>query len=471
MYTLGNWPGRIGPPTPTGDARMRIAVSQPLFAWDCLDDSPSLKTVREFLAAVPDGALLAGLQQWRGRGRNDYPVTTLWGTVLLTILLRHPTFEACLGELRRNAGLRRLIGIDSEARVPKSWNVSRFLEGLGHEPHRTRLREIFDAMVRRLGTVVEDLGVQTAGDASWLSARRERSRNPSGRAEGLPPPAGGRKEYTDDEGKVVKVVEWFGYKFHVLVDTRHEVILAYQVTSVKAGDNQVLPDLLKQAQGNLPKERIKTLAYDKAADDGKVHRCLHKAKVKPLIQIREQWTETRERMLPGHDGNSNIVYDEAGTVYCYDKVSTSPVRHRMAYIGHEAKRGTLKYRCPAMHGRWSCPSHTRCNAGKRYGLTTRVKREIDLRRFPPIPRATKQFERLYKGRTAVERVIARTKIFWGADDGNIAGGTRFYANVGAVMIVHAGLATLLASTSRRGGPMGTLHLSKVAKALQAKLAS
>ena len=34
----------------------------------------------------------------------------------------------------------------------------------------------------------------------------------------------------------------------------------------------------------------------------------------------------------------------------------------------------------------------------------RIKQETDLRRFPPIPRATKQFEERYKGRTAVERV-------------------------------------------------------------------
>ena len=44
----------------------------------------------------------------------------------------------------------------------------------------------------------------------------------------------------------------------------------------------------------------------------------------------------------------------------------------------------------------------------------RVTREVDLRRFPPMPRATKKFERMYKGRTAVERVNARLKIFWGS---------------------------------------------------------
>ena len=112
-----------------------------------------------------------------------------------------------------------------------------------------------------------------------------------------------------------------------------------------------------------------------------------------------------------------------------------------------------------------------CNAGKDYGLTIRVKQEIDLRRFPPIPRATKQFERLYNGRTSVERVNARLKIFWGIDDGNVTGATRFHAMVGAVMIVHAAFATLLAATPRREGTLGKMRLSPIAKALHERIAA
>lgn len=89
----------------------------------------------------------------------------------------------------------------------------------------------------------------------------------------------------------------------------------------------------------------------------------------------------------------------------------------MANIGHEAGRGTIKYRCPARHQGWDCPSDAACNGDRDYGLTVRVKQVVDLRRFPSIPRATKQFERLYAGRTAVERVNGRLKIFWGIDDG------------------------------------------------------
>jgi len=451
---------------------VRVSTAKPLFAWDCLEDSPSLKTIRAFLAAVPDGTLLDGLRSWRGRGRNEYPVHVLWGVVLLTALLRHTDFESCLAELRRNAELRRLIGIDSEQRVPKKWNISRFLDVLGREPHRGRLREIFDFMVRDLGQAVADLGRHTAGDATSLNGRAKAGEADvnAEQAEGLPQPSGGRKEYTDDDGKVTKVVEWFGYKLHLLVDVKHEVILAYTITSTKKGDGETLPVILDQARANLPQGRIETLAYDKAADDNHVHRTLHNAGIKPVIQNRSLWKGDHERMLPGHDGNSNIVHDEAGTVYCYDRTSQPIVRHPMAYIGHEPQRKTIKYRCPARHEGWTCPHDAVCNAGKSYGKTVRVNREIDLRRFPPIPRATKKFERLYKGRTAVERVNARAKVFWGADDGNIRGSRRFHAFVGTVMIVHIGLATLLAAAPRYDGTLSKMRLGPVQKALSAKIA-
>jgi Transposase DDE domain/Transposase domain (DUF772) len=448
---------------------MIIHTAKPLFAWDCLEDSPSLQTIKDLLGALPDGKLLNSLRAARGRGRNDYPVSVLWGVIVLRIVLRHVTTEAVLAELRRNDGLRRLIGIESEAGVPKPWNMSRFEEVLGQEPHRTLLKEIFDVLIQRLGIAVADLGQHTAGDATALSARRK----PEGAAqeeidEGLPQASGGRKEYKDDQGTVTKVFEWFGFKLHLIVDVKHEVVLAYTITDTKAGDGETLPVVLEQAEANLPENRIETLAYDKAADSEEVHGMLSGKKITPVIQMRSLWKTEPERLLPGHDGTSNVVYDEEGTIYCYDKVSDPPVRHQMSYIGHEPERQTLKYRCPAKHEDWECPMSTICNAGKSYGKTVRVPREIDLRRFPSLPRATKKFERMYKGRTAVERINGRLKLFWGVDDGNLTGSRRFVAQVGVVLAVHAAFATLLASAPRREGTLGKIRLSPIAEALRAK---
>ena len=446
---------------------MYVAVTKPLFAWDCLQDSPRLGVIKQFLVSIPDARLLEGLRLHRGRGRNDCPVHVAWGVVLLRIALRHGNFEATLAELGRNEALRRLIGIEREENVPKSWNISRFLDTLGQEPHRSELRRIFDAMVERLGVAVPDLGKNTAGDSTALHARHKDDKASKAEiAEGLPQPSGGKKEYLDDEGKVTKVVEWFGYKLHLLVDAKHEVVLSYQVTTANAADSKLLPDLVKQGQANLPENRIETLAYDKAADDNESHRVLNKAEIRPVIQNRRLWKDQTEQMLPGHDGRSNVVYDESGTVHCYDRTSEPIVRHKMAYIGYEPQRETIKYRCPARHEGWTCPHDAVCNAGKSYGKTVRVDRMIDRRRFPPIPRATKKFERLYAGRTSVERVNARLKIFWGVDDGNMVGSRRFHTMVGAVLIVHVAFATLLASAPRREGTLGKLRLGRIQKALQ-----
>jgi hypothetical protein len=446
---------------------MKIAITKPLFAWDALEDSPSLQSLRVLLEAIPDHALLESLRAARGKGRDDYPVEVLWGALVLAIALRHVSTDACLEDLRRNPALRLLIGIEAEHNVPDADNMSRFLARLGEEPHLTLLRAVFDAMAKRLGLVVGDLGKDTAGDSTGLAGRAALSDHlkKAESEQGLPQPSGGKKEYKDDDGKVTKVVEWFGYKLHLLVDVKHEMALAYHITDTKAGDNERIPALVEQAQSNLPPQRIKTLAYDKAADDGAVHEFLHDQGIKPIIQNRTFQVQEPETVFGGRTP-LNIVYNQAGTVFCYDKVSDPPVRHPMAYIGHEAERGTLKYRCPARHQGFACPSEATCNGERDYGLTVRVKQEIDLRRFPSIPRATKQFERLYDGRTAVERVNARLKIFWGIDDGQVYGARRFHAHVGAVMVVHLAFATLLAQTERREGTYGTMKLSPIAKALR-----
>jgi hypothetical protein len=36
---------------------MIVAQARPLFAWDCLEDSPSLKTIRDLLPLLPDSPL------------------------------------------------------------------------------------------------------------------------------------------------------------------------------------------------------------------------------------------------------------------------------------------------------------------------------------------------------------------------------------------------------------------------------
>ena len=45
---------------------MIIHSAKPLFAWDCLEDSPSLQTIKDLLAALPDAKLLNSLRNVDG---------------------------------------------------------------------------------------------------------------------------------------------------------------------------------------------------------------------------------------------------------------------------------------------------------------------------------------------------------------------------------------------------------------------
>lgn len=464
---------------------MRLLSTDPLFAWDKLPDSPDLIALRFLLDLLPDGPLLQALGRWRGHGRNDYPVGVLWRVHLSRYLLRHGTMEACLNELGRNPALRRVVGIELGQAVPEACNMSRFLQVLGQREHLELIQQVGEELIRRLGEAVADLGEHVAADSAALSARpgvpgppRPADGSPAPvqpnaagleRSGPLPQPAGGKKEYKDEAGKVTAVLEWFGYKFHLLVDVKHEVVLAWHITSAAGegtGDGSILPVLLEKAGRVLPAGRIKTLAYDKAADDQQSHELLHEQQIKPLIPIRCLWKEELERALPNHQGVSNVVHDEAGTIYCYDTVSAIPVKHKMSYMGHEQGRGTLKYRCPARHEGFVCPSDQKCNGDSRYGKTVRVKCELDLRRFPPIPRATVEFERRYNGRTSVERVNGRVKVYWGADDGNVTGAERFHAQMATILLVQAAMANWLALQERyEGKSLSPTRLSPIARKL------
>lgn len=64
-------------------------------------------------------------------------------------------------------------------------------------------------------------------------------------------------------------------------------------------------------------------------------------------------------------------------------------------------------------GQLACPDYTgsrgtRCSLS-RYGRTVKLPLAQDWRRHTPVPRETKKWRRLYRRRTAVERVIGRLK--------------------------------------------------------------
>ena len=83
-----------------------------LFSWADVDKLPDLRRLALVLEALPDEALLAQLEEKRGRGRDDYPVRPMWRATVAGIVLQHESIESLVRELNRNPALLELCGFN-----------------------------------------------------------------------------------------------------------------------------------------------------------------------------------------------------------------------------------------------------------------------------------------------------------------------------------------------------------------------
>jgi len=441
---------------------MAIIPQRRLFSWDEVENLGDLQRLALVLKAMPDEALMCALERERGHGRDDYPVRAVWNSVLAGIVYQHVSVESLRRELGRNAQLRQLCGFDplkkAEEAVPPSWAYTRFLGAL--MAHQEELDAIFDELLERLAGELPGFGRHLACDSKGI-ASHARARG-EGNYEGLEPDGRrdtdadfGRKTYRgrDKDGTLwEKVVSWFGYKLHLLVEADYELPVGYKVTRASAADNRVAPQLLEDLQSNHPAlmERARSLAADKAYDDSALHSKLWETYgIAPIIPRREDWKDG-ELTRPLLEGADNIVYDIEGRLSCYGPGDGRV--HQMVYAGFERERDAQKWRCPAAvwglqcRGREDCastgsaPRATSRGCANAYGRAVRVKRSKDVRTFCPVARPSPKWERLYKGRSAVERVNSRLDVSFGFERHFIRGMAKMRLRCGLALAVMLAMA-------------------------------
>ena len=439
---------------------MAKIIAPHLFSWEDVDASSDLHRLHLVLNNLPDEAVVGLLEQRRGNGRDDYPIRVLWNSLIAGIVFQHPSIEALLRELRRNAELRQVCGfnpIRGAEVVPRAWAMSRFLANIIDAGDL--IQAMFDEMVRTLSSLLPDYGQKLAFDGKAIQSYSTGRKDSTTGTTSDPDADWGAKTYKglDAKGNAwQKVRHWFGYQLHLIVDSTHELPVAFEVLPASTSEpTRLLPMVDKLARTQSATiERCETLSADRGLDSGPINKALWEDhQIKPVIDSRRLWKDEKNEQdfdpeqeitrALNPDIVDNIVYTERGELRCVCPVSR--VESTMAFWGFEADRDALKFRCPAAARGLECPGRSACeeaapgNPGS-YGRIVRVPLDTDRRIFTPIPMDTPQWDREYAARTSVERVNSRIDQGFGFERHTIRGLAKMQTRMGlalAVMLVVA----------------------------------
>ncbi len=380
----------------------------------------------------------------RKKGRDDYPICPVWNSILGGIVYQHKSVESLQRELLRNGELREGCGLDphkGSAAVPPSWVYTRFLKLLIQ--FKGEVDRIFDTLVDTLKELLPELGFSVAVDSKGVSSagRPTKETEEDGRRDR--DADWGKKSYhgqREDGTLWEKVVKWFGYKIHLLVDTTYEMPIGYRVTRASESDTKSrfagLP-MVKEVKQKHPQiyKDMERMAADKGYDSEENCRQLYDEHgIKPVIDIRRMWRDKETKLIDARHAD-NIVYDEVGTVYCLCPATLE--QRPMAYGEFEKERMALKYVCPIRAYGLTCQGSDPCVHAMK---SERVSLEIDRRIFTPIARSSYAWEREYKKRTAVERVNSRFDVSFGFKTHFIRGQKKMEIRVGLALCVMLAMA-------------------------------
>lgn len=397
------------------------------------------------LATIDAEKLLRAIDGDSPLGPNGYPARVLWSSLIAGVVYRIPTIAELMRNLGSNPYLRVSCGITSAAAIPSAPTFSRFLRKL--VKHEDLLEECLDDLVKRFALLAPGFGESVSADSSdihaWSKGKKEGASDPDASwsaKESKEPSKGkrkdneGKKEGEKKKKKDKDLYWWFGYKVHLLVDTRYEVPIAVIVSTAKEADTSHLRPLLDKRDELLPEVPLKVVTADGAYDSTANIEAITGREALPIIPFN-----------PGGEKEPPGITNTLGTPIC-------PTGFPMTYWGRDGHY--LKYRCPQEATKLFCclqdhKGTDRCSLSD-YGLVVKLNMKDDPRRYVPVPRESKQFDRLYKRRTASERVHSRLKENLLLDDLKVRGLPKVKVRVGLNLLVMLAIAVGMAERGRLG---------------------
>jgi hypothetical protein len=224
-------------------------------------------------------------------------------------------------------------------------------------------------------------------------------------------------------------------------------------------------------------ERGEDAAADRAYDSGPHKRTLlEEHHLSPLIPPRDLSAQSNEPYKALDPQRHDTIYlGPRGEVVCkHDPFEPDPAKSfaPMQYMGYEADREVLKFRCPAAAYGIECKNREacRCRPGVRegrWGRTVRVPLDRDRRLLTPLYFHSRSFKEPYKRRTSIERLFYRVDHVHHLERNHVRSLSRMEARVGMVFLVMLAQATAAVKAGRPEAIRRILRpLAKPRKALR-----
>ena len=317
------------------------------------------------------------------------------------------------------------------------------------ETLRKVLKELLPDLAGRMGYDGKAIDSHSTGQAKRETGKTSDPDADWGKHETVSVDAQGKKR--------TKTKTWFGYRLHLIADTTYELPMSFEITSASVSEQKMLPEMIRELYGQDPvlKHRGKEFSADRGLDSGPLKQMLwDEYQIRPLIDTRALWSEEKKapdydpqqpiRRLLDPEKTDNILYSEKGNVFC--RCPQTGEEREMLFYGNEARRNTLKYRCPAAAGGFECQGWEACHrqAGSKagdYGRIVRIQLDkVDRRIFTPTPHGSPTWKRGYNRRSALERINARLDNDFGFERHYLRGLTRMRTRVGLALTVMMSLA-------------------------------
>ena len=401
-----------------------IVTQITLFDYSEIEKLGDLERLDLALEGINDEKLMQKLENKRGNGRDDYPIRVMWNLLIAMIIFEHKKVSTFIRELSRNSQLRRKCGLCDFGKkkhlVPPHRVFSGFIKMLSEEAEE--IAEIFNVQVEELYELIPGFGKKLAGDGKYLDsyAKCETKGDQTAtdnRTENDAKWSIKEYHYTDKTGKKqVKKEYHFGFKTHIICDVETELPVAYSVTAANADEKKEMMKLLESPLlSNENRRRIaEYLLLDRGYDSMDMIKAVKKAGTIPVIDIRNCWKDGEETR---QYKDTNIVYNYKGDVFYVDEKGE---KQKMKYEGYDRQKKCLRYSYD--------------------GKIHKIYISYDERIFLPIARDSQKWGRIYKGRTAVERLNGRLDRDYMFEDHCIRGLKKMTLMVGLSMIIMNGMA-------------------------------